>query len=166
MNEDVHLLPGEKKLIDAKPDQQVIWFWLLTVGGRYIVSVGFLLFVIYMMVKPPYRLGYQLAVVILATMIFFIWAHLNRISRYYLFTNIRAIAKTGIFTKRRHIVSYDKIADIHVEQTWLERLFGLASIVLEDISGNRPMMMVGLEYSAAERIVYTVSSYARREENT
>lgn len=159
MNETIRLLQGESKLIDAKPDNSIVWYWLCTIGLRYIIATGFAIFVISILASPSHQFSYQVTVILLATVIFFSWATLNRLSYYYLFTNLRIISKSGIINKQQQIVSYDRVADIHVERNWLQRIFGLSSVILEDFSGNRPLVLVGIESTLADRISHTVSSY-------
>jgi membrane protein YdbS with pleckstrin-like domain len=87
---------------------------------------------------------YILSIIIFLLLIWILWNILSWRSSYYTLTNQRVMVKTGIIRKKNVYMHYDKIQDIIVSQSLMERIsysgdieiFGghdMTSLILEDI---------------------------------
>ncbi len=98
------------------------------------------------LVNVPFVTGttYGLTIIILLLLIWILWNILSWRSQNYTLTNQRVIVKTGIIRKKSVYMHYDKIQDIIVSQSLMERIsysgdieiFGghdRTSLILEDI---------------------------------
>ncbi len=98
------------------------------------------------LVNVPFVTGttYGLTIIILLLLIWILWNILSWRSQNYTLTNQRVMVKTGIIRKKSVYMHYDKIQDIIVSQSLMERIsysgdieiFGghdRTSLILEDI---------------------------------
>ena len=154
------LTPGEVIILDLRPHWKALVvpvFWTLVIA----VATGFLL--AWSGGAEDIRTPLRLTVLAAAIVVWIIVAGI-RILRWrfteFVLTGERLIARSGIIAKRAKEIPLERINDITVTQTVLERVLGAGSIVLESAGeyGQETFKEIGHPvevqkeiYSAAEK---------------
>lgn len=148
--------PGERVLFETRPRfivslksaifKFIIVLLLLYFFTTIIMYVALLQGRVNTLVSLPFVTGttYGLVIIILLLLIWILWNILSWRSKHYTLTNQKVMIKTGVIRKKSVYMHYDKIQDIIVSQSIMERIsysgdieiFGghdITSLILDDI---------------------------------
>ena len=95
----------------------------------------------------------------------YLWAICLLYTRTFTFTDKRCIVVRALLSMDKHIIYYNRLSDINMSQTIIERLFNTATITLAELSYNQasgPGNLIpinGCTSKEAEQIVELVSQY-------
>jgi uncharacterized membrane protein YdbT with pleckstrin-like domain len=148
--------PGERVLFETRPRfivslksaifKFIIVLLLLYFFTTIIMYAALLQGRVNTLVSLPFVTGttYGLVIIILLLLIWILWNILSWRSKHYTLTNQKVMIKTGVIRKKSVYMHYDKIQDIIVSQSIMERIsysgdieiFGghdITSLILDDI---------------------------------
>lgn len=148
--------PGERVLFETRPRfivslksaifKFIIVLLLLYFFTTIIMYAALLQGRVNTLVNLPFVTGttYGLVIIILLLLIWILWNILSWRSKHYTLTNQKVMIKTGVIRKKSVYMHYDKIQDIIVSQSIMERIsysgdieiFGghdITSLILDDI---------------------------------
>jgi membrane protein YdbS with pleckstrin-like domain len=163
-----NLHPDEKQLVEITPSSKVIPFWLLWKGG--LILAVFIFFAI-----NNLREGIQyfesmsslllvLAFIAVGTFV----AYLKFVKTSYVITTERLILNTGIIGSSSRSTPYKRISDIQVSQTFLEKFFNIASVIITEVGASRTSGIwgfQGLTVEEANKASELISKYMLTERN-
>lgn len=118
-------------------DPKVIWIWSLK---SVVPSVVLMLLVVLMSFAfEGHILGFESSEIPLWSFVFLlainvfhmIWLHYEYKSFIYYFTTSSVVIKKGVINTERHVVPYERIQDIRVSRSIIERFLNLASVKIE-----------------------------------
>jgi uncharacterized membrane protein YdbT with pleckstrin-like domain len=148
------LSEDEKIIEDIKPLPALKWYFLLTnfIAVILLVVVLIILFLPTLLavifVGPYAILGFFVALSILLFVFFlaYLFAHLRYTKQHYWITNKRVIFKRGLIGYAITSVPYERISDVIVSRSFLERLLGFGSVFLQTMTGQiSPQQRFGAE---------------------
>ncbi len=148
--------PGERVLFETRPRfivnlksaifKFIIVLLLLYFFTTIIMYAALLQGRVNTLISLPFVTGttYGLVIIILLLLIWILWNILSWRSKHYTLTNQKVMIKTGVIRKKSVYMHYDKIQDIIVSQSIMERIsysgdieiFGghdITSLILDDI---------------------------------
>ena len=109
------LMPGESVVIAGTPDRSALLKYTMSIAA-IIAGLGVftlpLLLIVYPIVKA--------------------WVKRHR----YWVTDKRIIVSNGIIGYRARSVPFERISDVAISANWLERIFGLRSVMVRDMTGE------------------------------
>ncbi len=92
-----------------------------------------------------------------------LWNLLKWVTTGYSMTEIQFVFSKGVFNRKKYMVGYEKIQNINVDRSLLERLLGLSTIRIET-AGARPweseLELEGVSSGTAEALVKEISRMA------
>ncbi len=147
-----NLSEGERIVQDIKPSSRLRWFYLISmlIGGLslwiiifpitlqafFVINLKFIDFS-----KPFYQFIFQLifwyfiSFLPIVFSIFFLSGNQYN-HEYYWITNKRIVYKRGILGYRITSIPFERISDVMISRTFVERLFGFASLHLQTLAGQ------------------------------
>jgi len=134
-----NLLEGEKVIEQIKPLKVLQWYLFLKYAiGIIIVLFFFSLGFIVALITSGGAAGLSLAFIIFIIILVGIWLLARNAYgyRYYWITNKRIIYKRGILGYRISSIPLERISDVTISRTFLERIFGFGSVQVQSLAGQ------------------------------
>ena len=128
---------GEKIIEDIKPLPVLKWFFFIT------YSIGFLFFILFflwfMIFFGPLFLIFSLFILVILVIIYLIiYFVANNKYKYqhYWITTERIIYRRGLIGYTISSIPLERISDVIVSRTFIERIFGFGSILVQSLAGQ------------------------------
>lgn len=180
----------EKVVKSIKPKKNLLWYFLIRGfgGGRYrgfgaelgsgiITLVVFLYFFLtipsryFSVFSPVIFIIIFIAVFVLG--ITFLAAYLRYKHQYYWITNKRVVYKRGIMGYRINSIPLERISDVIISRTFLERIFGFGSVAIQSMAGQVSRGRSGAEASLlavpspeeTQELIFELIKKKRKEEH-
>lgn len=125
-----NLQSKEKIIKQIKPLPVLKWFFFF----GYIFSV--LIFMVIIFVFAFFFLPFFLGILVLALIIAFALSHNRYKHQNYWITNKRVIYKRGLVGYTISSIPLERISDVIVSRTFLERIFGFGSLYIQSLAGQ------------------------------
>lgn len=148
MTKNLHLQEGEKVLLTLAPAKNASWYFFLSRVWHIFVILIFAVF--YLLARDSQNLANQynaavfpylkeIALGIAAFLVLFLvfgWLYTKTmLSAYqYVITNQRCLLNYGFFSLNQRMIPFSKISDLDLRATFVERLFGLGSVYIENVA--------------------------------
>lgn len=179
---EFNLLEGEEILKEIKPLHALRSIIFIRQFGIFLLVYFIIFAYVLVLLMPP--LGYDLQVwlftlfiivLILSIVTSFILSLISYDKYYYWITNKRVIVKSGIIGYKISSIPYERISDIVISRSILERLFGVTSLHIQSLAGQltpSPYSKMGSEgnllavYNARElqSMIWELVKKKRKEE--
>lgn len=137
------LLDGEKVLEEIKPDKKLKMYFTLEVAFFFYLATFWLVFIGFALVN---RIGWVQTAILSAAyltglaglVILIAWLLAKNSYSYqkYWITNKRLLYKRGTFGYRISSVPLERISDVIVSRTMIERIVGISSVLIESLAGQ------------------------------
>lgn len=134
---EFNLLSGEKIVEEIKPSPDLKkYFFVSAFGVTSIMILPFMIMLLIVAIVVPAIL--LLLVIFLAIYIYGVWFLINSSydMMYYWITNKRIITKRGIIGYRITSIPFERISDIIISRTFLEKICGIASLHIQSLAGQ------------------------------
>ena len=118
-------------------DKKVIWIWSLNTVVPSLIILIFILAVSFAFTGNILGMAsselplWVFGALLLVNIVYIVWLHLEYKYFIYYFTTSSVIIKKGVINTERHVIPYERIQDIRISRSILERLLNLASIKIE-----------------------------------
>jgi uncharacterized membrane protein YdbT with pleckstrin-like domain len=126
----LNLQKGEKKVAEYKP---AFIPWLISPAIFVFFAALFFGFMVWVPTKSALA-GVIIFIAILILQI--VGAVLSHSQAYYVITNKRLIQKSGLIGYSVKSVSYNRLADVIVRHSLMERIFGVGSVLIQTLAGQ------------------------------
>jgi len=124
---------GEKIIEDIKPLPVLKWFFFIT------YSIGFLFFILFflwfMIFFGPLFLIFSLFILVILVIIYFVANNKYKYQHYWITTE-RIIYRRGLIGYTISSIPLERISDVIVSRTFIERIFGFGSILVQSLAGQ------------------------------
>jgi len=158
------LQEGEKVVKSIKPKKSLLWYFLITGfrAGRYRgfgaeigSSVITLIVFLYLFLRIPTKFSTVFfpvffIIIFIAAFVLgltFLAAYLRYKKQHYWITNKRVVYKRGIMGYKINSIPLERISDVIISRTFLERIFGFGSIAIQSMAGQVSRGRSGAEAS-------------------
>ena len=139
-----NLQENERIIKEIKPLPGLMWYFFFSgAGGIGSIGLIFLFIFIYAFIKIPELFSFALnfwvivgIIVLIGMVINFILSFLRYSKQYYWITNKRVVYKRGIIGYRITSIPFERISDIIISRTFLERIFGFGSLHIQTLAGQ------------------------------
>jgi len=132
MQKQFQLQGGEKIVKDIKPLPVLKWYFFLP-------GVIFLFFMLVGFMIPLFFLGRTLLgmfiFVALAALMYLVANNQYKYQHYWI-TNKRVLYRRGILGYRISSIPLERISDVIVSRTFIERIFGFGSVLIQSLAGQ------------------------------
>ena len=132
MEKQFQLQSGEKIVNDIKPMPVLKWYFFLPgLVFAFIFLLGF--------VAPLFLLGRQflgILLFIISTGLMYLVANNRYKYQHYWITNKRVLYRRGILGYTISSIPLERISDVIVSRTFLERVFGFGSVLIQSLAGQ------------------------------
>ena len=180
----------EKIVKSIKPKKNLVWYFLITGfrAGRYRgfgaelgSSVITLIVFLYLFLRIPTKYFSVFSPVIFIIIfiavfiigITFLAAYLRYKKQYYWITNKRVVHKRGIIGYRINSIPLERISDVIISRTFLERIFGFGSVAIQSMAGQVSRGRLGAEASLLavpnpeeiQELIFELIKKKRKEEH-
>ena len=159
---------NEQVLLEVQPDRKIAAYWLLKKSFVWamILIVGYIGFAhgIFAYTDKPILTTVLILILILAGC--WLWINFLRQWQWYIITNQRCILYWGFLTINKKLIPHDRIVDIDMQQSLLERLLGIGSVTLNvpSISLNTKgkqqnlLILAGLPKETCEQVLALIGN--------
>lgn len=146
-----NLQDGEKILLELKPVKELLLFFL---ASRVLVWIAFYVIFFFFIFNPERAsrisgfLGFAswgLALLILMT---FVASYLQYKQRRYWITSERIVFKKGLIGYSVSSVPLERISDLIISRSFLEKLLGFGSIYVQSLAGQMSYSYRGMGFGA------------------
>jgi len=142
-----NLLDDEKIVQEMKPTKGLLWqyllrsilawfFILLFVGGWIIFPVGVVAAAVFGIAGVLALALTGIIFLILLIVLSYVFAALAYGKRYYWITNQRVVVKSGLIGWKVNSIPYERMADVIVTRSFVERIFGTYSVHIQTLAGQ------------------------------
>jgi len=129
MKKPFELQSGEKVINDIKPLPVLKWYFFIT------PSIGLFFFFIFFAWIPFVNLIF-LPIILFILAIVYLVAR-NRYSyQHYWITNQRILYRRGLLGYSIHSIPLERVSDVIVSRSFLERIFGFGSVLVQSLAGQ------------------------------
>jgi uncharacterized membrane protein YdbT with pleckstrin-like domain len=132
MQKQFQLQEGEKVIKDIKPLPILKWYFFLP--GLFFIFFLLIGFMIPLLFLGRTFLG--IAVLLILTGIMYLIANNQYNYQHYWITNKRVMYRRGILGYRISSIPLERISDVIVSRTFIERIFGFGSIMIQSLAGQ------------------------------
>jgi uncharacterized membrane protein YdbT with pleckstrin-like domain len=163
------LQKGEKIIKEIKPLPVLQWYFFL----RSFLVIFFVLiwFIWIFFLVPMFSLIGLLIIGACLVLIFLISRNMYHY-QYYWITNKRVIYRRGILGYTISSIPLERISDVIVTRTFLERIFGFGSVLVQSLAGQITYQRLGAEGSllavpdpeGTQRLIFEMIRKKRKEE--
>jgi len=134
MKKFFNILEGEKIVEEIKPLPSLKWYFFLKSSFVFI-------FILIWFIWIPFAAGPSIAVfspIIIIVIIIILWLVAdNRYKhQHYWITSKRVIHKRGLIGYTIGSIPFERVSDVIVSRTFLERLFGFGSVLVQSLAGQ------------------------------
>ena len=144
------LQEGEKIIEDIKPSPRLIGYFFFTglIGGGLISFLTIAYFALQLSMMFWHLLWLYLPIGIFVGLFFaLLYAVLRYSKQHYWITNRRIIYKRGVIGYAITSVPYNRISDVIISRSFLERLLGIGSVLIQTLAGQYSAGGFGAEES-------------------
>jgi len=140
--EEVILKKDEKIIKEIKPYPSLKWYFFIINFFPCFLFLFIIFWTIFPLIKSYFLLKNSFFVILFLVLflgvafISFIISHLMYQKRYYWITNKRVILKKGIIGYTLDSVPFNRISDVIISRSFLERIFGFGSVLLQTLAGQ------------------------------
>lgn len=129
-----NLLEGEKVVEEIKPLPSLKWYFFLKSA---IVLIFVLIWFIWIpfVVSPGFTIFPVIIIIFLLIILWLVAVNRYRHQHYWI-TNKRVICKRGIIGYTIGSIPFERVSDVIVSRTFLERLFGFGSVLVQSLAGQ------------------------------
>ena len=134
------MAPNQDEIRDINAfhlDIKVIWIWSLNTVFPSLVLLIFIIAVSFAVTGNIFGVSsselpfWVFGILLLINIVYITWLHLEYKYFIYYFTTSSVIIKKGVINTERHVIPFERIQDIQVSRSLLERFLNLASIKIE-----------------------------------
>jgi len=136
MKKFFNLLEGEKIVEEIKPLPSLKWYFFFQSA---LVIIFILIWFIWIpFVSPRFAVLQLFPAIIIIVILILLWlvAENRYKHQHYWITNKRVICKRGILGYTISSIPYERVSDVIVSRTFLERLFGFGSVHVQSLAGQ------------------------------
>ncbi len=132
-----NLIEGEKIVKDIKPLPNLKWYFYFRTGIAFFIILFFFLplFFISTFLAPSFSFILFIIVLILLAIPWLISRNMYKHQHYWI-TNKRVIYKRGFLGYKISSIPLERISDVIVSRTFLERIFGFGSVHIQSLAGQ------------------------------
>jgi uncharacterized membrane protein YdbT with pleckstrin-like domain len=181
MSVEFQLQDDEKIVKDIKPLPILKWYFFsidILGCGILIIFLSIYLFLLFS-TKPPssviYFVSYLIVLFIIPTIILILYLVANRTYKmqHYWITNKRILYKRGFLGYKISSIPLERISDVMISRSFIERMFGFGSILIQSLAGQlTPNQMHGAEGSliavpdpeGLQKLIFDLVKIKRKEE--
>ena len=139
-----NLQEGEKVLQEIKPEGGLRWYFLLSPAGS-VSSISVFFALMFVLVRfwgfsffwgNSYIWLFIVVFAFAALAIGLVFALLRYSKQHYWITNKRVVYKRGLIGYRITSIPYERISDVIISRTLLEKIFGFGSLHVQSLAGQ------------------------------
>lgn len=130
-----NLQEGERIVENIKPLPALRWYFLLTWSfGWFFVLIWFI-WMPFVFVPFPIFIAVPLLLIVLVVLTVLL-ANQRYKHQHYWLTNKRVITKRGLLGYRVSSIPFERVSDVIVSRSFIERLFGFGSVLIQSLAGQ------------------------------
>ena len=126
-------LQKEEKIISEYKPEMILWLFA-SIFGRIIVALLITAFIA--IITKTSDVVFLAVLFVLFLLIQFIMSYMAYTHAYYVVTNKRLMQKKGFIGYSVTSVSYNRLADIIVRHSMMEKVFGVGSLLVQTLAGQ------------------------------
>ena len=175
MSRPIKLFEGENILLECHPKSILTEYNTARLSLGY--TIGFVIATLFYMDKlkrVPELItesgiaSRPLTILVFIIIIFMVCVYIKNAvetsKKKYVFTDQRCILVSGFIGTNQNIIPYNRIADVNINQTSFQALWGLTMVILDEQVGfGRKTLIQGLSMNDAENITQVISKHITKK---
>ena len=137
MEKQFELQEGEKIIKDIKPLPVLKWYFFITSALGILIFLFCFIWIIFIprLVFAALSLIFMFFILVILVILYLVANNRYNYQHYWL-TNNRVLYRRGVLGYRISSIPLERISDVIVSRTFLERIFGFGSVHIQSLAGQ------------------------------